>query len=165
MEDVTIPEAARRLGISRSAVRRRLQSGQLTGRQEPRPQGHIWLVTLPAGAGTSRQVPADADTFREVPRQVPAGAADDSPAAPQMALEAMRAAGMASYTRELLEPLHARLEAQAERIGRLELELEQSRARVAELEAVPVSNGQAETQNAAPGWPERRRWWQRLVWG
>lgn len=38
-EYATVAQAARRLGISRSAVHRRLKSGELSGRQEPRPQG------------------------------------------------------------------------------------------------------------------------------
>ena len=59
-----------------------------------------------------------------------------------------------------LEPLHARLEAQAERIGRLELELETAKAQLAK----PTSTNGRTHEDAAPEW-ERRSWWQRLVWG
>jgi hypothetical protein len=61
---------------------------------------------------------------------------------------------MATYSRELLAPVLARLEAQAERIGHLEEQLAAARARVAELE----------TRSAPPD-PAGRRWWQRLWWG
>ena len=77
-----------------------------------------------------------------------------------MPVQAQRAEEMARYTRELVGPLYARLEAQAEEIGRLKAELAAARA-----------NGQAETQNAlqnalqAETWPAGRRWWQRLLWG
>ena len=71
---------------------------------------------------------------------------------------------MASYTRALLEPLHARLEAQAERIGRLEADLEHARTEVAReraererWEAVLAAAEAAEAaEPAAPGRP----WWQ-----
>ncbi len=153
-EDVTIPEAARRLGISRQAVRRRLKAGELTGRQVPRPQGHIWLIALPEGAGTSRQVSTGADTYRHVPT----GAAQEVPASPQMAMQTARAHEMAEYTAALLEPLHARLAEQAEELGRVKAELEQARAQLAEATS---TNGRVH-ENAAPE-GERRSWWQRLV--
>jgi hypothetical protein len=81
-----------------------------------------------------------------------------------MALQAARAAEMARYTRELLEPLHARLEAQAERLGRLEAENEHLRA---QLTAVASTNGQAapppETPSAPPAEGQTgRSWWSRL---
>jgi hypothetical protein len=64
---------------------------------------------------------------------------------------------MAQYTRELLEPLHARLEAQAERIGRLEEQLLAARERIVELE----------TPSAPPARDPTGRWgrWWRQVWG
>jgi hypothetical protein len=71
---------------------------------------------------------------------------------------------MASYTRSLLEPLHARLEAQAERIGRLENALEQARAEVAreraERERWETALAEAEAADAVEPAPPRRPWWQ-----
>jgi hypothetical protein len=67
---------------------------------------------------------------------------------------------MARYTRELLAPLHARLEAQAELIGAFRERLAAAEAKIAELEP--------QTPNGAPpaeSWPERRAWWRRLLWG
>jgi excisionase family DNA binding protein len=43
---VTLVEAAHQLGVSVDTVRRRLQKGELRGHQQPRSQGHIWLVEL-----------------------------------------------------------------------------------------------------------------------
>ena len=44
---VTIQEAAHKLGIAESTVRRRLRNGELEGYQMPTPQGFTWLVELP----------------------------------------------------------------------------------------------------------------------
>jgi predicted site-specific integrase-resolvase len=44
--EVGLSEAARLLGISESTARRRLRSGELTGRQVPTKQGFIWLVEV-----------------------------------------------------------------------------------------------------------------------
>ena len=43
---VTLVEAAHQLGVSVDTVRRRLQKGELKGQQQPRSNGHIWLVEL-----------------------------------------------------------------------------------------------------------------------
>ena len=46
--EVTIKEAADRLGVSVDTVRRRLKAGELAGRQEPHgASGYRWLVQLP----------------------------------------------------------------------------------------------------------------------
>jgi len=46
MAELTITEASRILGVSAATVKRRLTSGELTGRKEPRPQGTRWLVEV-----------------------------------------------------------------------------------------------------------------------
>jgi len=64
--DVTIKEAADRLGVSVDTVRRRLKAGELEGRQEPQgANGYRWLVQLPddAPAETSATVPPSADAY------------------------------------------------------------------------------------------------------
>ena len=43
----TIPEAARRLGVSEHTVRRRVRSGELPGKQVATPQGFTWVVDIP----------------------------------------------------------------------------------------------------------------------
>ncbi len=47
MERVSIPEAARRLGVTQDTIRRRIRKGELAAYQEPRPQGYVWLVDVP----------------------------------------------------------------------------------------------------------------------
>jgi hypothetical protein len=47
MERVSIPEAAKRLGVTQDTIRRRIRKGELAAYQEPRPQGYIWLVDVP----------------------------------------------------------------------------------------------------------------------
>jgi hypothetical protein len=71
-----------------------------------------------------------------------------------MTLATARAAEMAAYSERLLAPHLRRIEELSQHVGRLELELEHARALV-----VP------RTQHGAASWPERRRWWPRLVWG
>ena len=64
--EVTIREAADRLGVSVDTVRRRLKAGELTGRQEPHgASGYRWLVQLPddAPAETSATAPPSADAY------------------------------------------------------------------------------------------------------
>jgi excisionase family DNA binding protein len=47
MQRVPIKEAARRLNVSDLTIRRRLNSGELQGVQEPKGKSHIWWVLLP----------------------------------------------------------------------------------------------------------------------
>ena len=52
--DVSIKEAAERLGVSVDTVRRRLKAGELEGRREPHGKsGYRWLVQLPDDAQAS----------------------------------------------------------------------------------------------------------------
>src|SRR5690348_12051042 len=44
---VSVSEASRELCISPETVRRRIKSGRLQGERSIRPQGAMWLVTLP----------------------------------------------------------------------------------------------------------------------
>jgi hypothetical protein len=57
----------------------------------------------------------------------------------------------------------ATIEAQAERLGRLEERLAAAREAVTRLEAPPVEA--PETERAPSPGGEARRWWQRLLWG
>lgn len=52
---VSVTEAARELGISTETVRRRIKSGDLPAERAIRPQGTVWLVSLPLT--TPRGVP------------------------------------------------------------------------------------------------------------
>jgi len=46
MAELTVTEASRILGLSAATIKRRLASGELTGRKEPRPQGYTWMVEV-----------------------------------------------------------------------------------------------------------------------
>jgi excisionase family DNA binding protein len=49
--ELTIRDAAERLGVSSDTIRRRLKAGELEGRQEPQgKQGYRWIVQLPEDA-------------------------------------------------------------------------------------------------------------------
>jgi excisionase family DNA binding protein len=56
--EVTVEEAAKLLGVSRDTIMRRIQKGELEAHQEPRPQGHVWRVTIPDEPPDNPQVEA-----------------------------------------------------------------------------------------------------------
>jgi excisionase family DNA binding protein len=60
MSTLTIEEAARRLGLSQTSVRRRLRAGTLRGERRPTPQGYVWLIDAPAD-GPRRERRDDGD--------------------------------------------------------------------------------------------------------
>jgi len=46
MKDLTVTEAAKTLGISADAIRKRIKRGELSGERIPRAQGFTWRVHL-----------------------------------------------------------------------------------------------------------------------
>jgi hypothetical protein len=145
-EWVSIRDAAQRLGVSPDAIRRRLRSGQLPGKQEPTPQGHVWLVDVGRDGdtqavpgytanghggppGARREAPGDERYVPGTTRYAPDGATRqaavaegdeqdvEAPPAATAIIAAQRAEEMARYTAALLEPWRRRVEEQAEEIG------------------------------------------------
>jgi predicted transcriptional regulator len=57
MERVSIPEAARRLGVTQDTIRRRIRKGEVAAYQEPRPQGYVWFVDVPEEELSSEEPP------------------------------------------------------------------------------------------------------------
>ena len=55
---VTISEAAVRLGVSPDTVRRRMRRGELAAVKEPRANGFVWLVEVPEEAEAPASEPA-----------------------------------------------------------------------------------------------------------
>jgi hypothetical protein len=130
------------LGVSPDAIRRRLKAGQLEGRREVMPQGFRWLVLLDgevAQGGATRNLGAESRN------------AEASGGAQVADLAVARAQEMAAFTELLLTPYVRRIEELSREVGEL-------RARL---------DDRPPTQSApqADQWPERRRWWQRLLWG
>ncbi len=68
MERVSIPEAAKRLGVTQDTIRRRIRKGELAAYQEPRPQGYVWLVDVPEEE-LSAEEPSNPD-FKEETSEV-----------------------------------------------------------------------------------------------
>ena len=62
MEFVSLEEAARRLGVSVTTVRRKLHAGELKGFQRPIPQGFLWEIELPEGTGLDPASQPSTDT-------------------------------------------------------------------------------------------------------
>jgi predicted site-specific integrase-resolvase len=62
----TIPEAARRLGVSEHTVRRRVRSGELPGKQVATPQGFTWVVDIPDDAPESETSSGEVQALREL---------------------------------------------------------------------------------------------------
>jgi hypothetical protein len=159
---LSVEDAARVLGISQPTIKRRLKRGTLRGDRAPTSSGFKWYVLIdePATPVATPTTPAATSSgVAGVAGDAADGIAADIPSAPpQTALLAQRAREMAEYTRELQAPLLARLEAQAERIGRLEAENEGLPARLAA--AAPRAD-----RGAAPRAGGRRPgWWERFVW-
>jgi excisionase family DNA binding protein len=71
---VSVAEACRILNVSDSTLRRLLRAGRLEAQKVERPQGHVWLVKVPAPTSTSSEDP---------PNQL--GAADGHPPVPPAA--------------------------------------------------------------------------------
>jgi excisionase family DNA binding protein len=144
---VSIAEAARVLNLSDSTVRRLVKAGRLEAQQVQRPQGHVWLVKVPA---SSQQPP------EQPPRQIAASPAD--PSAPP---------ALASWMASVLEPLvgelsvtRQQLVSQAETIGTLRADLANARATVATLEAQRAPQTvQPPITTASTLWELLSRWW------
>ena len=62
-EPISVAEAAARLGVSESTVRRMIRDGKLTAEREQRPQGEIVRVLWPA----ANEVPPPATTSSKPP--------------------------------------------------------------------------------------------------
>ena len=64
--EMAITAAAEHLGVSPDTVRRRIRRGQVTARQVPRPQGHVWMVDLQPAPPTGGGGQDDKDRLIEV---------------------------------------------------------------------------------------------------
>ncbi len=132
----SVPEAARALGISERAVRKRITAGTLAAEKD----GHAWVVFLPAGTGA-------APTAEPEPGGGPGAAPDRRQAAPEAVPD--------------LSPLVDLIDRQGAEIARLteaatvwQMRSRQAEERVLALEArVAEADAGEDAPLAAPGAP------------
>ena len=103
---VSVAEACRILNVSDSTLRRLLRAGRLEAQKVERPQGHVWLVKVPAPTGTSSEDP---------PNQL--GATDGHPPSTPAQAEAMVSL-IQTTIGTILGPLVGQLDAQRQTIDR-----------------------------------------------
>jgi hypothetical protein len=136
--EVDIGEAARRLGTTPAALRKRIRRGTLSARKS----GGVWRVTLPAGQWPGR----DAGTARAEDTGLDAGSPPGRPPGQDGASDSPLTAAL----RDEIQFLRRELE-------RKDMIIAAFAGRLPELPAAPVV--------AQDGPAPRRRWWQRLIWG
>jgi hypothetical protein len=164
----TLQEAAAELGISRDAVRRRVAARVLRAERRRTVRGPRLFVWLPVGGipdlaetptspgpedgaaprGGTDAAHSGADAARGATDVTHDGAAWRDGAPRGAALAVTRAEEMARYTAVLLEPLHAQLKEQAERIGRLQAERDAARAEL-ERALAQAREARQETEETA----------------
>jgi hypothetical protein len=140
MEQVTLDEAAARLGLSRAAVRKRAQRGTLSARKV---DGQ-WVVFLP-----------------DIP--TPGHPGDDGPPTPEVGRTAMDSA-LVDKLRGHVATLERQIDVKDRQIGELHVLLQQSQARALPpaAETFPPAGESGDDAPAGDVDPEpRRRWWQR----
>ena len=144
---VSVAEACRVLGLSDSTLRRLIRAGRLEAQKVERPQGHVWMVKVPAPTSTSSADP---------PFQL--GAADGHPpVAPAAdAMVSLIQTTIGTVLGPLVGQLDAQrqtIERQADRVAELERELgrfaaerDAAEARYAALEARTAAQSPEPTQ-------------------
>jgi len=69
MQEVTIAEAAKRLGISTDTIRRRISKGDLQARKVPSPHGDQYMVEIPEDTNTASQDKIENNTEIDILRK------------------------------------------------------------------------------------------------
>lgn len=159
---VSVEEAARRLGLSSITVRRRLRRGQLEAVKIETPQGHQWLVQLADDGGQADQAPDHAATDQATTPPIEQVPATDALARELTRLEAHN------------QDLRSQLDDRVREIERLHTILSQTVRALPVPEPQPVETPasatdrpieQETTHDGAPTNPElgRRGWWPRMI--
>jgi excisionase family DNA binding protein len=159
--EYTVAEVQAATGLHPQTLRKWIKAGRLRARQVHGQKGPEWRVPLAEVhrlAATHRVPTGDSPgAAPDSPSGSPNGAggsptdsASDSPGGTTLAVR--RAEEMAAYTGRLLAPLQARLEAQAEALGRMEAAAatlrEEAAAAVGELAREREARAAAEAQAA-----------------
>ena len=156
-EPISVDEAASRLNVSPSTVRRMIRDGKLKAEREQRPQGEIVRVLWPATVADASDVPPPVTTPSEPPTTAPA---IDLPAALSAALEPLtEALALERTERQRLAQENGELR---EDRGRLTAELE---ARSDALEMIQTMLDVVRDQLARIREKMATPWWRRLFGG
>ena len=134
-ELVTIGEAARRLGVSPSVVRRGLKTGQYKGRFEAHSKGSRWMVSIPT-----------ADEMELASPQLNDGAIKTTIA--DLEAENERLKEQLANADDMARSLAAALEVSQQATAQALALVEQSHALVQQAQALALFNGQALAQLA-----------------
>jgi len=147
---ISVPEAARVLGISVATVRRRIRDGSLRAERVERPQGITYAVLLPSDhddqaerSDSDQQVGTTARLNRS---------ADDQAAAIATLIQATVREAITPLV-ELVAEQGATIRDQAETIGSLRAERDSARAALAAAEETVMVQLAPEPPPAAPGEP------------
>jgi hypothetical protein len=169
-----LSEAARQLGLSVDAARRRVKSGALTAEKRQTPQGGAWWVLVPPG-GAPGGDPPDGVSSCQAPGDGADGVTDEHVAAWPRLVDELRADLAAAQTK-LLEVTAAAAAWQG-RADVLAAELAAARETIHALEAPrsaeslvagqesPLSVGVASKDVARFSVPWWHRWWIVLAGG
>ncbi len=164
----SVTEAAQVLGVSPNTVRARIKAGRLRAERAQRPQGEVIRVYLDA-----EDLPAPGTS--EPPAQVPAtGTSQDVPPGTSQIVPAQQVAALGRLVQEAIAPIERERDRlldltiqQAERIGRLEAELDQLTAtsllRPISSDSERVSGEPTQTPATTPHRASWWRFWQRAT--
>jgi len=125
----TVKEAAEFLGVSTETIRRMIRGGKLRAERVVRPQGTAFVVLLDDAPVVISQ---------DAARDVTLGRHDATPSpttSPALLAAEAWARGVVEPLTRVIDDQRRDLEEKSERIGYLSAELEQVRARLAEVEA------------------------------
>ena len=174
----TLQEAAARLGISVNTLRRKLEAGKVRGTRVERPQGYVWRVYLPADQrdGHPRSQQAGQEATQQSDSRL------QQPATPTVLAQAELMGNLvAPLIQQAIAPLveelavtRVQLVTQAERMGRLEAEVDRLQAENLELTLRATSPAEIapgrpadgvwrETAQQSTGSAPRTPWWRRWL--
>lgn len=159
---VTLAQAARMVGVHRNTVKNWQREGKLASAEKMFERGiEVWYVSPAEVVEVARQSkearlgnslpPIDYTTQPETAT---------APTAGQQTLDLIRESIVRPLT-DLIERQNTTIAEQANRIGRLEAEVEQLKQNTSRQEAPQQAERSKEVSNQAPEPLKKRKWWQR----
>lgn len=170
LTQVSIEEAARLLGTSQATVRRRIKRGHLRAVKRELPTGYQWYVELPdlqgkAAAQMGTQAASQPEAFaqasqREVGR-LEEHVGDLRRRVEDQAREIAELHRLLAQQQQLLL-MAPRAATQPDSQSPIHLD---SQIVGEQVDTQPDSHTASQNGGATESWPERRRWWHRVLWG